>query len=201
MDMAGQFDKLSETMTRQVGVFKEMSFHYRLLKQARMGATCDTLQTMFNKINTSYLQVQRMISEVFKPLNKQIFYELQLVENRLAEIKFVNTQMNNAEKKLTEKKKALFEQQQIAKWDLSPDCTIPMEQLFTNEVIAMKEILHKDSKEVGKLRMLHGYFCNKVAQEFSRLCDKEKDQVAFSILFTSKMCKDTAKEVFFYIKL
>ena len=195
--MAEQIEQLSVTLTKQVETFREMSTHYKLLKQAKLSSAFDSLQLVFTKINNSYVQIQRMISEVFKPLNKQFSYEMHVVDTRLNDIKTVHTLMLANEKKLNEKKNVLFEQQLIPKWELAPDCTLSMDELFTNRIAALREILPGESKECGKMRMLHGYMCNKIVEEFQRLCERSKEQVLYSILFVAKMSRDSAKDVFF----
>ena len=83
------------------------------------------------------------------------------------------------------------------KWELAADCQASMEALFTNKSVAFKEMLAKETKDCMKLKGYHGYLCNKIKEEFSRISAKDKEQMAVSLLFTSKINCDTAKEVYF----
>ena len=55
--------------------------------------------------------------------------------------------MHKTEKKLREKKDQLFTQQLVAKWELNPDCKIPVDTLLTDKAVAFKEMLPKDNQE------------------------------------------------------
>ena len=136
--MSLQIGKLSETMNRQASVYKEIASLYKIVKLPKMGAEFDTISAIYTRIDASYLQIQRMISEVFKPLNRQLYYELSVVESRLQEIKSASQQLAAAEKKLTDKKTLFFEQQMFGRWEIPTDCTIPMDTLYTNRVIAIR---------------------------------------------------------------
>ncbi len=193
--METQIEGLSRTMQRQVALYKEISAQYRLMKQPKMASAINTIEIVFSKIDTSYLQIEKIIGEVFKPLNKQLYHEIGIVGIRVQEIRNMQAQMLAAERRLADRKLDLFSAQEVSKWELAPDCSVSMEVLFTNKAVAVREILPRDSKECAKIRRMHGYMCNKLSEEMDRLCEKDAGQAAFNILFTSKVSRDTAKDV------
>ncbi len=188
-------EKLSETIRRQTEVSKEISSHYKVLKQQGMASAFDTVQAMFSHLDSSYIQTMRMTNEVFKPLDRQLCYEMAVAERKVQEVFGLREQMMVNEKRLLQRKAELFDRQEVSKWDLSPECNVHMDTLFTNRTVAMREILPRESKECAKIRMVYGFMCNKLSEEFDRMCQKEAGKTAFSIMFAAKICRDTAKEV------
>lgn len=193
--MAIQIDALSNTMVKQINTYNEILTNYRALNQNEIATPFESLQLAFSKLHTSYLQTQKMIVEVFKPVEKYFGLELQALEGRLQEIKSLQSSLVSSERKLREKKNLLFTQQEFKKWELPTDCSVSMELLYSNKAVAFKEMLPKETMEINKVRKMHGYLCNKAKEEFNRINIKNRDLLSVSLFLTSKVNQHNIKEV------
>eukprot|EP00826_Nyctotherus_ovalis_P047291 TRINITY_DN5423_c0_g2_i10.p1 TRINITY_DN5423_c0_g2~~TRINITY_DN5423_c0_g2_i10.p1 ORF type:complete len:250 (+),score=52.09 TRINITY_DN5423_c0_g2_i10:709-1458(+) len=130
--MVVQLNSLSRTMNKQSEVYKEIAFHYELLKKPDIASTFDTMRMVFSTMNECYVQVQRSVCEIVKPMNNQLYYEFLSLEKKLNGLGRLHEKLIDKESKLIEKKTLLFKQREVEKWELSPNCTVPIAVSYTH---------------------------------------------------------------------
>ncbi len=149
----------------------------------------------FSKSTDSCKQLQGIAGENFDKYFRYHSRELTAIEDLLVEWGESRTQYLKARKKLKEKKELLYTQRQIDKWELREDCPYPLEVLLKNKEVALTEMLPGETKEVCKLQEIYGYYCNKVPEEFQRVCQKNDSQYRDHLSKVAKMHSDIFKMV------
>mmetsp|Transcript_24064 Transcript_24064/g.23970 ORF Transcript_24064/g.23970 Transcript_24064/m.23970 type:complete len:252 (+) Transcript_24064:657-1412(+) len=76
-----------------------------------------------------------------------------------------------AEIRLNEKKERLFKSQDFEKWQLDSEGIAKLAQLKTNEEMAKKHMLSKETKAVDEKRNLLHYFSNQVKEQTTDIMD------------------------------
>eukprot|EP00826_Nyctotherus_ovalis_P047292 TRINITY_DN5423_c0_g2_i11.p1 TRINITY_DN5423_c0_g2~~TRINITY_DN5423_c0_g2_i11.p1 ORF type:complete len:505 (-),score=152.73 TRINITY_DN5423_c0_g2_i11:66-1580(-) len=191
--MVVQLNSLSRTMNKQSEVYKEIAFHYELLKKPDIASTFDTMRMVFSTMNECYVQVQRSVCEIVKPMNNQLYYEFLSLEKKLNGLGRLHEKLIDKESKLIEKKTLLFKQREVEKWELSPNCTVPIEIITSDYNQALKEILPEETNDCARMRMLFGFFSNEIVEDFGRVCNRDNDKLCLCVMFGSKVFRDTAK--------
>ena len=195
--MAIQIDGLMRTMSNQNKTYKEISAQYKSLNKLGIASIFDTLSHILSKLSLSYKQMKRSMLEILAPLDDQLFFDMSIINSKLLNIKNIQSQLISNEKKLLDKKNFLFKQQDLQKWELPTGCEIAIDTLYNNREVALKEMLPKETNESARIRMMHGYLCNKIFEEFDRLCLIEQEKYSYTIVFVAKFCTDSIKDVYY----
>lgn len=193
--MVSQLNSLARTMNRQSEVYKEIALLYQVLSKSDVASTFDTMRMVFSTMNECYVQVQRSVAEIVKPMSNQLYYEFLSLERKLNGLGRLHEKLVDKETKLIERKTLLFKQREIEKWELSPNCTVPVEIITSDYSQALKEILPEETSDCARMRMLFGFFSNEIVEDFGRVCNRDNDKLCLCIMFGSKVFRDTAKLV------
>jgi len=150
--------------------YKKIAGAYGATGAGELFELFETLGDSFQKMTNSS---QRMQGSMQLNLNEFFDYhskELQAMSNMVLECNKNLLQYQNEMKKLKERKEDLFANKDCDTWQLESDCPYPLEILKKNKTIAFRVILSEDTKRFLKIRNMAGYYCNKVPEEFNRIC-------------------------------
>ena len=147
------------------------------MDEAEMTDTFSTLSGSFEKIKKSCSELSLVAMQDFSRFFQYYKYETKSTEELINTCRAMKQNLIKSEKRLRDKKDALFIQKQVVKWELDPKCKVTVDTLFNNKPIAFKEMLPNETKETAKQRTLYGYYCNKVLEEFMRINKKDAQEI------------------------
>lgn len=170
-ELLENFNALYNTLYKISSSYKRIAMAYSTTEVEGLFVVFDTLGDSFQKMMESCRQFQGSISENFYKYFKYPTREMGAVRSVISQWSDHQSQYKKAKKKLKDRKEALFVQKQVTAWELSPECQYTFEVLLKDKKIAFNEMLPNDTKEINKLKNLYGYYCNKVPEEYKRICD------------------------------
>ena len=194
-EMSVQIRRVSEIMTQQSDIYKEMMKRYKVLKKLDVCSSLETIKTMYDKLNSFYIQINNSFTTILGSLNMQFSNTFEAISSRLKESIVLRKNLLDSETKLLERKRKLVNEKQISKWNLIPNYSAPIEDLVKDYKLAIKEIIPKESAPIYQLRKFCGFLYNRNVNEYDQICDMAHEKICVNILFMSKMCRDMAKEV------
>jgi len=101
-------------------------------------------------------------------------------------------------KRLKERKELLFKEGQMDKWEIRADCPYPIDVLRKEKDIAFAEMLPNDTRELARYQRIHGYYTNKVPEEYERVCKKNSEELREHIIKVAKLHCDLYARVFLF---
>ena len=122
------------------------------MDEAEMTNTFSTLSGSFEKIKKSCGELALVAMQDFSRFFQYYKYELKSTEELITTCKAMKQNLIKSERKLRDKKDALFLQKQIVKWEVDSKCKVPVDTLFNNKPVAFKYMLPNETKETEKHR-------------------------------------------------
>ena len=202
--MKGYNAELVEALNHVSTVVEKMSRSYSRIGQL-YGATggaglfevFSAMGEAFEKTTDTCKQLQGMVRENFDKFFRYYRKELDSTEDLLLEWTDCKTQYVKSYKRVYEKKEMLYTTKQIDKWELKEDCKYPLEALLKSKETAFGEMLPAESKELAKHKEIYGYYCNKVGEEYQRLCTKNDVEFREHLIKVAEMNSDLFERVLF----
>ena len=168
-------DKIGMTLSRANTIYQRLSMVFQHLDRSDYSELFLRVSNGYSKLGEAYKimrdEVQTNISEFYS------FYsnEVSSLDELIMAKKTASEHMEASERKLVKKKEKNFEMKNTATWELDPSVLPQADSLLTDRALAFKEMLPRESQEVRKLRMIYGYFTNKVIEEFLRILKKNEN--------------------------
>lgn len=178
--------KIGTTVQRIGQVHNVMSKLYTSLEEGQMADLHETTGESFEKIHQSVTEMRKIVFTDFNKFFRYYKNELSSIEELLMRCDARKSSLVKAEKKLKERKDALFAQHTIEKWGILPSCKEPVDTLLNNKVIAFREMLPTETAEAHKMRIHYGYYANKVLEEYMRINKKNSEEIKEHLLKTAK---------------
>eukprot|EP00826_Nyctotherus_ovalis_P057795 TRINITY_DN7911_c0_g1_i1.p1 TRINITY_DN7911_c0_g1~~TRINITY_DN7911_c0_g1_i1.p1 ORF type:complete len:391 (-),score=152.57 TRINITY_DN7911_c0_g1_i1:133-1305(-) len=170
----GELERLSSSFNKAAVLYQRLSSLYLTLEYKThadlffcMGGGSASLGEAYRAYKEEYAD---QLGEYYS------FYcrELLAIDELIQTQKATGEHMETAEKKLRRKKEQKFEQKNTATWELESSALSNAGVLLENREVAFKEMLARESRDVQKIRMLYGYYINKVVEEFDRILTKDE---------------------------
>ncbi len=173
--LSADLSHLAETTNKISEAYKHIAGYYgAAVKGAKMFELFYTLSEVFNSLSSTCKKLQGTYMENFDHYFRRQKREMTAMEEVVGGWKEAWTQYIKFDKRMQEKKEALYELKQADKWELADKCPYPIEVLLKNREIAISQMLPKETGELAKCEEIYGYFCNKVCEEFCWVCRKEE---------------------------
>eukprot|EP00826_Nyctotherus_ovalis_P002690 TRINITY_DN10542_c0_g3_i3.p1 TRINITY_DN10542_c0_g3~~TRINITY_DN10542_c0_g3_i3.p1 ORF type:complete len:320 (+),score=96.48 TRINITY_DN10542_c0_g3_i3:99-1058(+) len=185
--LAADFNKLAATLRKTSEIHSLIGKTYDILDVNPLTETHETLAEAFLRLRSSCITMRKTILSDFIQFFRYQKFELNSVEDLLNDWSSRQSEMAKLERKLKDKKELLFAQKEVAKWELKPDCTTPVDTLLNNKEVAFREMLPRETQEAHSQKVAYGYYANKVLEEFLRLNRKDEDE-------TKKQFSEVAKK-------
>lgn len=193
--MVADLSKVGKTLKMMGEIHSKMARIYDKLRVPTLNDAHETLGEAFLNLKTSCSKMTKIITRDFIKFFRYHKYELGAIEDLLSTWTEKRAELSTTEKKLREKKELLFTQKLVAKWGLGPDCTIPVDTLLNNKMIAFKEMLPAETHEAHIQRIHYGYYANKIIEEFDRMNKKEEDDIKSHFLKVARDSCDIFEEI------
>eukprot|EP00826_Nyctotherus_ovalis_P042578 TRINITY_DN4395_c0_g1_i2.p1 TRINITY_DN4395_c0_g1~~TRINITY_DN4395_c0_g1_i2.p1 ORF type:complete len:357 (+),score=122.22 TRINITY_DN4395_c0_g1_i2:646-1716(+) len=172
--IAADFDRIAFSMTKAAIVYQKISSIYATLDCHRSSELFLHMCDGHSRLGEAYKVIKDEFAAQFGEFFSFYGNEMHAVEELLARRKSTGEGMESGEKKLLKKKEQRFEQKNTAAWELGPSALANLGALLTDKSLAFQEMLPKESEEVRRLRMLYGYYTNKVVEDFDRVQRKNE---------------------------
>eukprot|EP00826_Nyctotherus_ovalis_P001823 TRINITY_DN1032_c0_g3_i2.p1 TRINITY_DN1032_c0_g3~~TRINITY_DN1032_c0_g3_i2.p1 ORF type:complete len:511 (-),score=138.56 TRINITY_DN1032_c0_g3_i2:139-1671(-) len=186
-ELIENFNTLYNTLSKVSSAYRRLATAYSSTDMHDLYMIFDTLGDSFEKMMESCRQFQGSIDENFHKFFKYPAREILTVKDALTQWNDYQSQYKKIKKKLKDKKEGLFLQKQVTAWDLSPECQHTLEVLFKDKKTAFKEMLPGETKEVNKLKGVYGYYCNKIPEEYKRICGKNAKEMQKHMMQVARM--------------
>lgn len=193
--LVSDLGKVAETSTKIMETYNVLGQIYSRIGENDLMDVFTTLGGTFERLQKSYKQQGKLYSENFSKFFQYYAYELAAVEEAVSGCGLANEKLNQAEKKLRDKKDALFLGKQVAKWEIDRNCKVSIDTLLNNKDEAFKEMLPNETKETAKFRILNGYYCNLLIEEFTRLSKKDEKLIKDNCLDVARKYCDLLTDV------
>lgn len=175
--LAADLNRVAASLRRMGEIHSAIAKTYEGLDVNTLTDVHETLGEAFLKLRSSCITMRKLILSDFVQFFRYEKYELNAIEDLINSWSDKRNDMNKTEKKLREKKDQLFTQQLVAKWELSPNCKIPVDTLLKDKAVAFREMLPKDTQEAQNQRILFGYYSNKILEEFLNINKKDESEI------------------------
>lgn len=172
--IAADFDRIAYSMTKAAIVYQKISSIYDSLDCGKNAELYLHLCDGHSRLGEAYKVIKDEFATYFGEFFSFYANEMHAVEELLGRRKTVGDNMESAEKKLAKKKEVKFEQKNTATWELGPSALANLNSMLTDKGLAFQEMLPRESDEARKLRMMYGYYTNKVVQDFDRVQKKNE---------------------------
>jgi hypothetical protein len=176
-NLAADLNRLAASLRRISEIHCAIGKTYSALDVEPLTDVHETLGEAFLKLRSSCIMMRKIVMADFINFFRYQKYELDSVGDLLNDWAAKQAELARLEKKLTDKKEQNFNTKQVAKWELNPDCKIPVDTLLNDKGIAFKEMFSTETKEVHNQRLIYGYYANKVLEEFLRLNKKDEEEM------------------------
>lgn len=190
--------KAANTAQRLCKVKNGIANTYGSLGEISMMNIFASLGEVFRKMATCFTNLNEITNNEINNYLKFYRHQLNSLDELINTAKNSKIQMDEHEKNLWKKKESLFLSKEVAKWQLDPQCEIPVDNLLHNQIIAFKEMLPKETLKISGYRILCSYYNNKVLEEFMRVSKKDSDEIINQCLVVSQKSAQVFKEVFNY---
>ena len=109
------------------------------------------------------------VKEFLNSFFKYRYNEMNAFKELLAERDRILTAYQKAESRLIAKKDKLWQQGDVTKWELATDSTCHLPDLMGNRLLALPQMLPRETAEVEKMKNLYAYYNNQLHEEFDRV--------------------------------
>jgi len=189
-ELVENFNALFNTLAKVSASYRRIATAYNETQETGLHMVLDTLGDSFQKMMESCRQFQGSIDENFHKFFKYPAREMKAVKSLITQWNDYQSQYNKIKKKLKDKKETLFTQKQVGTWDLSNDCQYTVEMLTKDKKTAFKVMLANETREVKKFKQLFGYYCNKLPEEYKRICRENTKEFQMHMIRVSHMSYD-----------
>ncbi len=172
---------------------------YGKMNEGQTADVFETLSQSFKKIHTSCSVLKKSAVKDHAKFFQFYKYELNSIEELLQKCMERKSELVQTEKRLRQKKESLYSQQLVAKWKIDPNCKITIDVLLKNKAVALREMLPDETKECNHLRIVYGYYCNKVKEEFMRTSKNDETDIKAHCLQMAKSNCNIFEDVFIFI--
>ena len=187
-ELAGEIGHIAGTLGKMGKVYNHMAETYGGASGgASMFEVFGSLGELFSKMKESCNQLEGMFVENFDKFFRYHARELASVEDLLVEWHDGRSQYVKMYKRLKEKKELMYSQRQMDKWEVDEKCKYPLEVLLKNKDIAFSQMLPEETSECEKCKYIYGYYCNKVPEEFQRVCQKSQPDYRIHLMEVAQM--------------
>lgn len=193
--LAADLNKTAATLRKISEIHSLIGKTYSTLDVSPLTETHETLAEAFLRLRSSCITMRKIILSDFIQFFRYQKFELRSVEDLLNDWASKQAEMAKLERRLKDKKELLFAQKEVAKWELKPDCIIPVDTLLNNKEVAFKEMLPRETQEAHSQKVTYGYYANKVLEEFLRLNRKDEDETKRQFSEVAKKCCDVFEDV------
>ena len=193
--MVSDLGKLSITLNKISAVHNTIAKVFEAIEEGEMADAHGTLGAAYDTLDKSCISLQKSAAYEFSRFFQFFRYELNSIEELLNTAADKKANLIRAEKRLKEKKDVLFAQKSVEKWRVEPGCTIPIDTLLKNKSIAFPEMLPDETRETNKLRLVFGYFSNKVLEEYTRVNKKDAEDIKAHFLKVAREQCNTFEDV------
>jgi len=194
-NLAADLNRVAATLRKMSEIHSAIGKIYHTLDVQALTDAHETLGEAFLKLRSSSITMRKIVLGDFIDFFRYQKYELNAMEDLLNNWSSKRAELAKLEKKLTDKKELHFEGKQVAKWELRPDCKIPVDTLLNDKVIAFKEMFPTETKEAHEQRIIYGYYSNKLLEEFLRLNKKNEEEVKTHFYNVAKKSCDVFEEI------
>lgn len=172
--IANDFEKLAETIAKTGTSYHKIANAYNSLNCKDHSVLFMFMGDLHQKLSDAYKTIKENYLVNFCEFYKFYKHETESLEELLTVQKTMFDNFITNEKKLWKKKETLFEQKNIVKWKLDSSLTTSVESLLKNKGIAFVEMLPDETNDIQKLKMVYGFYSNKLMEEFARIISKDK---------------------------
>lgn len=184
--IAADFDKIANSMTKAAIIYQRINSIYDSLDCGKNAELYLHLCDGHSRLGEAYKVIKDEFATYFGEFFSFYASEMHSVEELLGRRKLAGESMESAEKKLAKKKEQKFEQKNTTTWELGPSALTNLNSMLTDKGLAFQEMLPRESDEAKKLRMMYGYYTNKVVQDFDRV--QKKNEGPFKKHFLKASC-------------
>jgi len=173
-DIANTFERLSASMTKAGSLYQRISGIYSILDSAVYSELFIHMHECHSRLGELYKTLKEEFLNQFGDFYSFYGNEIASIDELLMKRKRTAENMDSLGKKLYKRKEQKFEKRETATWELDPSVLSNIGTLMTDKTLAFQEILPKDSNELRRTKMFHGYYSNKIVEEFNRILIKNE---------------------------
>ncbi len=193
--IVGQLEKLSESMDKASAVYAKICSVYSSLNEKGLANVFANLGESHQRLHQLYDMGKDNFRESFVSFNQFYQRELDAMGELAASQKTAREQLQAFEVKLRKKKEVKFELKNTSSWELDPACGVSSDTLFKNKAVAFQEMFANETKEASRMRLVCGYFTNKLTEEFVRVSKKNYEDMRPHFVTASSKCAGEAGAV------
>ena len=168
--------KLSNSINNVSKIYKKINETYVSLGQQQYAELFNRISNGHAKLSEDYIALRNDIDLRFACIFNYHANETNSLEELIAANKLAGEQMESYEKKLEKMKEKKFESKSTETWELDAEALSQSGYILTDKSVAFKEMLPKESQEARNLRIIYGYYINKVFEEHCSMIDRNKDK-------------------------
>lgn len=193
-----------QTLVNLSSVLGKISNSYKAIAEAYGATGAAGLFELFETLGDSFQKMtescQRMQGAMQFNLNEFFSYhskELQAMSAIVLECNKNIFLYQDEKKKLSERKEDLFKSRSLEEWLLGEDCPYPLEVIRKNKKFAFRVMLPEDTRRLLRIRDVAGYYCNKVPEEFQRVCKENHEELCNYLIKLAQMNSGIFSAVWF----
>eukprot|EP00826_Nyctotherus_ovalis_P057037 TRINITY_DN7792_c0_g1_i4.p1 TRINITY_DN7792_c0_g1~~TRINITY_DN7792_c0_g1_i4.p1 ORF type:complete len:382 (-),score=116.17 TRINITY_DN7792_c0_g1_i4:83-1228(-) len=169
--IAHNFGVLAESMVRAGDSCQRLSLLYSELEGKNQARLFGCMGELHTKLGNTYKAFKESFEKTFPYLYQYLKKEAVAIEELANIKKAAGVAVNNNEKKLWKKKEELFLRKDVLKWKI---VNVDVNGLLNDKPLAFAEMLPEETREAERERAVHGYYANKVEEEFKRITHKNE---------------------------
>jgi hypothetical protein len=157
------------------------------------------MENGFKSLEPVYKQQSTMFDSKLVKHMRFLYHELDALHRVFKTWEDSSMAFSRSSKELEKSKdKAYNNKKDFSKWNITSEAkaSYTVDQLCNNKSLAFKELFPKKTEEVEAIRDLYGYFTNKLCEEFSRLLQKNYENLKNDMLFVCKWYYGAKSEVY-----
>ncbi len=187
------------TLNKMSAVYRRIAGNYGSTNAPCMFEVFNSLGEMFSTVSATCKQLDGMMSENFDKYFRYHTHEVAALEVVTGEWFDERAQYTRLAKKLKERKETMYAQKQIDKWEVPSGCPYSIDILFKDKTLAFTQMLPNDTQEVAHHKKVFGFYCNKVLDEYKRICLKNDITFREHFIGVGKMSCEIFERVSFQV--
>jgi len=173
-NIAEELDRLSHSFNKIAVLYQRLSSLYLTIEDRTHGDLFFNMSGGAASLGEAYKGYKKEYSDNLGDYYSFYCREIIAIEELLQIQRSTGEHMEAAEKKLRKKKEQKFELRNTATWELESSAFANAGMLLDNKEIAFKEMLPKETRDTQRIRILYGYYSNKVIEELERILRKDE---------------------------